>query len=270
VCRSLINVSALWIAVAASVAAAAEPPGAAPSEPKATGEQLALLDAALLESKPTKPQQSALDRIGNAVREPANEGLAVEVVRRAGVLYDADPNDRRARALVMYLSYRAIRDQKLHIDGPYLQPLAELLRRIVEQELTLEAGWGLHVDYRPLIAYLGKYPNDPLRERILPTARKYAKVPDPPPAGDTVAFLDSAEAHRVWNRTRFAWQTLFALGVLHDGIELTEATKLLGKPDRQTRNIETAVWRVPTQFRISTHLYAEVRDGKCYGFQGHH
>jgi hypothetical protein len=263
--RPLIVASALLMASCSPLTTANPLPVPSP-------EQLALLDGALAKDR------TALDKTERLLEQPENEGLALEAVRRARAFYDADPQDGRAVWLVHALSYRATRHGKFKVDGPYLKELTKILWNMVERELPRETGWGLQLDYRPLIAYLQRHPNDPLRERILPTALRYAKVPVPPAPGEVRKDLDVDEQHRLWNRTRFAWQTLFALSILYEGMDYTEANRVLSSRQPQAhdhvdgaKSYEGQVgWAVPTQFRRRTGLSAVIRDGKCFQFYGYH
>jgi hypothetical protein len=246
------------LAMLLAIALAAGGEAAAQTTAGRLTDQLLDLNAAVVQ--PGTYSDTLLQR---AIVLKENEILAQQMVQAARRLHRAGDRGNKLNNLLYFLSRRA-GDAEPLVDGPYLKNYAELLLEIVEEELARPAGWGLTVNYRPLLVYLAAHPEDErLRTRVLALARPLAKVadlPPPPEVADPVAF---SWEHQSWNKVRFAWQVLFRLGLLKDGMELAAAKQLLGEPTRTRtyRGVEHS-WIVPTGFRLFTGLMAEERDGK--------
>jgi len=198
----------------------------------------------------------ALGRIGAELTQTEQEALALEVV---GLLKKHRPKGNGKLPVWWRILYGAVCRRAgpargsgaLLIQGPYLHQLAPLAVSCAKSAATAKTpnrasrpGFGL------AIAYVRAYPKEGkgLRDQLVDIVKPYADVRKVPQDGGRVMA----------GRIRFAWRTLLAIGVLHNGMTLAEAKGILGEPTSSGEGYVS--WRYDSRMRVIPALIAKVSD----------
>ena len=235
-----------------------------------TVEQLAAIDK-LQHEPPTSIE--GRDLLQAAMMRKESEPLAEHLVQL--VLKDARRSDD---FIVMIANRAASLDRgpntgdmlKLGIDGPYLKTAALAVIDSLENppkdrnhQRTLRSSYGVQI----AIAYLRFHPdNEKPRQRLVNLAEEHAKLP-PPVTFETIkrhAELGAEHFEPNWLPAPSAWQVLLELGVLHPGMTVDEAIKILGPPSGRSGNNIT--WYISTPRHVNPGLSAKTKDGKIQEF----
>jgi len=242
------------------------PPEAKPTptpEPP-TPEQLGWLKLALenpVSNVGTRPLKEAL-------AQPANEGLALEVLRQARELKAAGRKDENSFHWLLIFLHSRSGTQDLAIDGPYLKSFAQLILELMEESFQEKTGRVGGISWQPLVIYLKAHPEDKdLRDRTKRLALANAKVSTFQLPRDAKAeqIRDSGYHHRVHARLGFSWNILLQLGVLHDGIDVDKAVEILGEPTSKRDN--KINWHYDSMMHINPAMDARIEKYKIVEFK---
>lgn len=137
--------------------------------------------------------------------------------------------------------------------------VGDLLRSLREQLANSSIAWAHTPDmstpwfaFGSLLAYVRDHSQDStVRDEILNLARRYANAEKQSLPPETI---DSNVSHHTAARVIWAWQMLFELDTLHDGMTLAEATTILGTPRR--RQSGHLMWYLRTSLHAETKLEA--------------
>ena len=176
--------------------------------------------------------------------ERANETLIERMIEVHG---EGPP---RKRGLWQLLAYYA-GGRNFHrgiVPGCVSPSLAALVRAAVENAELGEQRWSSSHGVTLLTSHLLLNPDDhAVRSAVEAQLRASAKLAEP------------KDMH-----LNVAWDALIDLGILHDGMSLVDAQKILGEPTRMRR--AWLLWRVKSSRQVNPALSAQLRDGKVFGF----
>ncbi|HEY7088206.1 MAG TPA: hypothetical protein VH518_08970 [Tepidisphaeraceae bacterium] len=223
-----------------------------------TNEQKRDLEAWLADDKAALPELR--DRLTDAVVLTENEALAnrlMEVVKGPPTRFAWD-------ALAMLMERCGTNDDgAVGIDGPYLKNLAEWQLTAQEKfDPAIKRGeqpidnFGIGA-IEAVLVYLKLHPDDQqIRDRMTVLAQSNCRLPN---------HVAAPAGLNGWKRSpgaipiTEAWKALIQLEVLHDGMTVAEAIKILGPPTSQGPDYVS--WRVQSPMHVNPVLHAYLIKG---------
>ncbi len=201
-------------------------------------------------------------RLKRAIQRTENEGLARHIV---GLLKPHQPRtvDGHYPAwwprLYDLLASRAYASGTMRIAGPYRKDFGAMCMTVLEHRMAASVPRRARpvgtpeVDVDFLIAYsrtLKGGEKAAFEKRLGDLARRHAK---PPPTGSDTRFHWLAHF-----KLSASWRILFGMGILGNGMALSEATEVLGKPRSRGAFVE---WCYDSPMHVNPRLVGEVVQG---------
>jgi len=202
--------------------------------------------------------RSPNSRLGEAILEARNEGLAKEMLcrllawRPSGQEHPPTWCEYFGEMLMVRAGNQWI--SGLEIEGPYLDALVKALLEHA-RDPSVHPGFGdvnRHRVAGVLVAYTQRHPKDKeVRSQVVEVLKTWAHLPQP---GEREGRMASA------------WRGLIELGVLHEGMTIEEAKGILGEP-AQASDTLVQWWHHWELHLAPPGINAEVRDGKATSFK---
>ncbi len=200
--------------------------------------------------------QKAHGKLTKALQLTENEGLACHIaalLRKHQPSKDTQPYPQWWFNIHYLLAYRAYHSGALAIDGPCIEDFAAVSITVLEHAINASPSLAnQRLGHKPgvdfLLAYVHGKPDEgkAIADRLRKIALQYAKISE---------VGTDPENHRLAHyRLWISWRTLFGLGVLHDGMRMDEAKKILGEPERHDSYV---VWYYSSMMHVNPALYGE-------------